>query len=287
MRITFRLAVVLLMTTVASSAIAETPASQTSKPQPRSRTLPNLLVFDIIPEKGVEKGAANLLTELVMDRISDTKKYTVFGQKDLDKMLFWEQNKQLKGCTDTACLVQIAGAMGAEFYVEGSIGVMGDKYVFTLKLIDAMTVKVTSRATETIPKDEAEAMNSARRMVREIMGVDQAAQKSYPMNPYKMWGHVSFWSGLGAVAVGGAMSGLAKNSSDSYRRSGNSSDKERVGTYDTTAAVMYGLGGAMVVTGIVLWSISPGDEAWAKRHRVSFAPSFGPDGVGAAIGGVW
>jgi hypothetical protein len=130
-------------------------------------------------------------------------------------------------------------------------------------------------------------MNSARRMVREIMGVDQAAQKSYPMNPYKMWGHVSFWSGIGVVAVGGAMSGLAVNSADNYRRTGNASDKDKVGTYDKTAAVMYGLGGAMVVTGIVLWSISPGDEAWAKRHRVSFGPIIDGQNAGMVIGGLF
>ena len=114
------------------------------------------------------------MTELVMDRISETKKYNVFGKKDLDKMLFWEQNKQLKGCTDTSCLVQIAGAMGAEFYVEGSAGIMGSQYIITLKLIDAMSVKVVERTTEKAARDEDVLVKAVERMVDRIISAHAA-----------------------------------------------------------------------------------------------------------------
>ena len=82
---------------------APTPAEK--RPERKPAPLPTLLVFDLVAEKGVEAGHMNVLTEVVIDKVSKTKKYQVVGQKDLDKMLFWEQNKQLKGCTDTACLV--------------------------------------------------------------------------------------------------------------------------------------------------------------------------------------
>jgi TolB-like protein len=279
-----RFFIAFILSIIRSPALfAQAAKSQTAvKPKP----LPTLLAFDIVAEKGVDKSAASLLTELVMNHITELKMFTVVGQKDLEKMLFWEQNKQLKGCTDTSCLVQIAGAMGAQYYLEGSIGVLGDSYVFTLKLIDAMEVKVIRRATETIPKNETEAMNSAKRMVDVIMGV-APPQGGYPMNPYKLWGHVTFWSGLGIAAVGGVFTGLAYKASDDYNSSGDISAKDKVGPYNTAAAVMYATGGALMVTGVVLWILSPGDEAWAKQHKLSFGPLMDGRNTGLVVAGEW
>ncbi|MBI5529620.1 MAG: hypothetical protein HY897_25110 [Deltaproteobacteria bacterium] len=129
---------------------------------------PTLIVFDLVPEKGVERGAANLLTEIVINEVSRLGRYTVIGQKDLDKMLTWEQNKQLKGCNDTSCLIQIAGAMGASFYMEGSLGVMGDQFVVTLKLMDAQNVKIRARDTLIIEKNESVLVKAMPGLVQKI-----------------------------------------------------------------------------------------------------------------------
>jgi len=135
---------------------------------------PTLIVFDLVPEKGVERGAANLLTEIVINEVSRLGRYTVIGQKDLDKMINWEQNKQLKGCTDTSCLVQIAGAMGASFYMEGSLGVMGDQFVVTLKLMDAQNVKIRARDTLIIEKSESLLVKAMPGLVQKIAAPAEA-----------------------------------------------------------------------------------------------------------------
>ena len=134
---------------------------------------PTLIVFDIVPERGIDRGLANALTEVVIDRVSKLKRYSVIGQKDLDKMMSWEQNKQLKGCTDTSCLIQIAGAMGANYYVEGSIGAMGDGYFVTLKLMDTASVRIMERVTEQTKRDENAAVSAIRHCVDVIMGVKE------------------------------------------------------------------------------------------------------------------
>jgi TolB-like protein len=152
-----------------SAAPAETPAAK-----PKAK--PTLIVFNIAPERGVDKGLSNLLTELVSVAASKKGRFTVMGQKELDKMLSWEQQKQLQGCSDTQCLVQIAGAMGAAFYLEGSVGNIGDMYVLTLKLIDAFEVKVVKRGAERVKKDEKELMGAVDRLVNEVLGEGQAVE---------------------------------------------------------------------------------------------------------------
>ncbi|MGC9044643.1 MAG: hypothetical protein ACP5KG_12405, partial [Myxococcota bacterium] len=52
----------------------------------RGRENPTLIVFDMVAEKGVEKGASNLLTEVLMSEISKKGLFKVIGQKDIDKM---------------------------------------------------------------------------------------------------------------------------------------------------------------------------------------------------------
>jgi TolB-like protein len=271
-----------MATVLASTAFAQAPPAQpasSQKPAPvktqtKSKTLPTLIVFDLIPEKGVEKGATNLLTEIVMDRISATRRYTVVGQKDLDKMLFWEQNKQLKGCTDTSCLVQIAGAMGAEFYVEGSAGIMGSQYIITLKLIDAMSVKVVERTTEKAARDEDVLVKAVERMVDRIISAHAAvgphgttwnaavaATDRTAADPavLKNTGIGLTFSGVGIAAIGGVMTFLASKAADDYRTAttpkGMGDADGRRGNYNGAAIGMYAVGGAAAVTGVVLWCV--------------------------------
>jgi len=272
----------------------------------KKKEKPNLIVFNIVPEKGMERGESNLLTELVIEKVSSLNRFTVIGQKDLDKMLSWEQTKQLQGCTDTSCLIQIAGAMGADLYIEGSIGVFGGMYIVTLKLVDTCEVKVLARDTDKLEKNEEKLIATVELMVVNLMKVTEPQQKAiveaqpqkdtgvdlrkqvtpkYPMNPYKMWGHASFWTGLGMAGLGGMFTGLAANAANNFRQSGT--DKDAIARYNGAAISFYTIGGALVVTGVVLWALSPGDEEWAKKHKLSVAPIFDPKGAGLALGGEW
>ena len=134
-----------------------------------SRNLPTLLVFDMTAEKSVDKGIANLLVEIIMEEISKTEKFDVIGQKDIDKMLFWETSKSLKNCNDSSCLMQIAGAMGAEYYVESSIGQLGDSYIISMKLIDTMTIKIKGRSTRAIQNNENMLISNVRDMTYDML----------------------------------------------------------------------------------------------------------------------
>jgi TolB-like protein len=167
----------LALATISALLFDQPISAQPAAPKPRGKPVegPTLVVFDIVPEKGVDKGEANLLTELVIDKVSKLRKYEVIGQKDIDKLMDWEQNKQLKGCTDASCLIQIAGAMGADYYIEGSIGVMGDNYMITLKLMDTRRVRVVERTTEVVKKDENVIIATTARAVDAVMGVQTPA----------------------------------------------------------------------------------------------------------------
>ena len=165
------------------NAVQKSDKNMQGKPDKKEKSkesVPTLIVFEMTPEKGVEKGTANLLVEIIMGEIERSNAFKVIGQKDIDKMLFWETNKQLKNCTESSCMMQIAGAMGAEYYVESSIGTVGDSYVISMKLIETMKVEIKGRSIRTIVKDENKLIKEVKEMVKEILnqaGIEVKAEE--------------------------------------------------------------------------------------------------------------
>jgi TolB-like protein len=307
----------------ATSALAQEPPKPPpeKKADAKPRALPTLLVFDLAAEKGVDAGHMGVLTELVIDKVTKSQRYQVVGQKDLDKMLFWEQNKQLKGCTDTACLVQIAGAMGAQYYVEGSIGGLGDEYIITLKLIEAQSVKVLERSTEKVSRDEKALSRGMERVADIILGnktvadapsgarvgapeakpvpskaegrsapVETAAVEPAPAGfDKKLWGMTGTFAGIGVLALGGVFAGLSKQASDAYAESATPAEMtgnaDRHSLYKTLAIAGFVTGGVLAAAGGTLWYLGAQETKGAAGVR--FAPSVGPVGAGATFAGSW
>ena len=111
-------------------------------------------------------------------------------------------------------------------------------------------------------------------------------QRDYPMNPYTKWGYVSFFSGVGLAAFGGVAAWQASSYGDKV------SDGD-IGAEDTSKAwegamwACFGIGGAAMVTGIVLWALAPEDKEWWENHNAAIGVT--PDGNGAtlSLGGRW
>ena len=280
-----------------------------SFPAPAFAEQPAIMVLNIKYEEAASPGLANILTGLVLQDLHDLKRFRVVGMKDVDQMLSQEQRKQLAGCTDTSCLVEIAGAMGTQYTLDGTVGVVGSSNVLSLTLIDVTKATVASRKTAVVKGENEQLLGIVHNLIVELMEPVLLATKKevadkgkgseasplqatktidYPMNPYKLWGHVGVWGGLAVVGLGGLFSGLSSKAADDYNLGkDHSSAKDNIGTYNSLAVTGYVIGGVLLATGVTLWVLSPGDEAWAKENRVTFSPTFDETGVGLQIAGGW
>ncbi len=110
--------------------------------------------------------------------------------------------------------------------------------------------------------------------------------RDYPMNPYKKWGHIAFWSGVGLAALGGIAMSQGMAAASDYK----AGDVDARDSSQTWAGVMYGsfgVGGALLVSGAVLWAMSPGDQQWQESRIPKLAAIPTADGIVFSLGGRW
>ena len=110
------------------------------------RTVAVLNVDVTVPN---EKLDANAFTDVVVAATASVPEWKVISSADIATMLGVERQNQLLGCNEdsSACVAELANALGSEFVMAGSVGRVGDNYLVTTKLISGAKGAVVGRAT--------------------------------------------------------------------------------------------------------------------------------------------
>ncbi|MFC1610817.1 hypothetical protein ACFL6C_07655 [Myxococcota bacterium] len=142
-------------------------ASSSAAEQPEAK--PRLLVVDLTVEEGVSGSTARLLNHLLLSRLQATGRFDVFGQADLRSMLELEREKQLLGCFDVLCISEIAGALGADRTLFGSVGAIGDMYLVNLTLLNNSRAQVEARWSENVEGEQSQLIAAVERGVAALV----------------------------------------------------------------------------------------------------------------------
>ncbi|MCK5691067.1 hypothetical protein KAI87_17420, partial [Myxococcota bacterium] len=149
----------------------------------------SLLVGTIVPEdemiaflsirteQGVEKGTTNLLSEIVLTEFQNLHP-KVIGGSDLTSMLDVEATKGQMGCNDTSCLAEVGAALGARYIADATLGLIGTRFVFAIKIIDTKNVQVLKRISKTGKMDDEVLIETVVQAVRELMGSEKTAKSA-------------------------------------------------------------------------------------------------------------
>ena len=124
---------------VAASAEAAAPVqvlvlepSSSSLDGPTRKTVSNLLVVEL----GLQRGLR------------------VIGANEVQMLTALEGDKQAAGCTESACLSELAGALGARYVIFGDVGPLGSRQVLNLNLFDAQQATAINRTAITFQNVE-------------------------------------------------------------------------------------------------------------------------------------
>jgi hypothetical protein len=128
-----------------------------------------VVVPGVYAYKGVPEGTSDVLADLLLEALLSRHGIRALGPSDARAMLSAEQQKLLVGCKDESCMTELAGALGADWLIAGTVGKLEDLYVVSLQLIDARKARVTARATANL-KSLKEAPEKLGGLVDKLLG---------------------------------------------------------------------------------------------------------------------
>lgn len=251
-------------------------------------------VLPIKAQTGVKPELGEVITEQLAAAIQK-RRYTVMSPEDLTARLGFERQRQLLGCTDATCLVEVGQALGVDRLVSGSIAMVGKSVVISLVLINNKSGAVEYRYSERVKNgtDEAfldlvpvavSALFPSDAVAAEPVGVVKSEPAAPPSSGLRIGAWVSLGVGVAALATGGAFFGIARGmqkevSEGTLGSFASLQDKVAAGkTNDVIGVTAMSVGGALAITSIVLFIVGP-----TSGPTVSFAPS--PGGGVFVVGG--
>lgn len=126
-----------LLALSSSVAFAEGPAAD-APARPRVLVLePTSTVFD--------RSTVGTISGLMIVELAKDPKLDVISDAEVKRLAELEGDRQSAGCTDTNCLAELAGAMGARYVVFGDLGSLGSTVVLNLNLFDSQTTQAVNR----------------------------------------------------------------------------------------------------------------------------------------------
>lgn len=180
----------LALLAVPGLAVSAEPATKTAGGS-------RILVLDFGASLGADPELARLMQEMFVARLQSIGGYSVVASSDLQRLLDVEQQKQMLGCNQSACLVEVAGALGARYVVSGGLSLLAG-HVLTLKLVDATEAKLANQIAKTLSSDRGELAEGMRLATYELFGL----QAPLPPTPwYSRWW---VWTAGAAVIAAGA-----------------------------------------------------------------------------------
>lgn len=114
---------------------------------------PRLIVLDLVGGAGIEAAAVNSLTATVAAEVARRGVFEVSSSREIAMALGIERQKQLLGCSPegASCLTELAGALGADLVLSGTIARLGNAWTLTLQTADARTSRNIGRAVRIAP----------------------------------------------------------------------------------------------------------------------------------------
>ncbi len=120
-----------------------------------------IVVLPLAALGGVTDERARLLGDALAGELRRRPGVSVMTQADVAALLGVEKTRQMLGCTESGCMAEIGGALGADRVVHGSLGRVGGSLIVNLSALDARRGAVVASVSERLRRGEDEAFLDA------------------------------------------------------------------------------------------------------------------------------
>ncbi len=242
----------------APGALAQAPAPAPAEAAPPRALRVAVMDFEV---SDIDPTVARITSESLLQEIRKLERVSVISLDEVRAMLSLEEQRLMAGCEASSCLADIAGALGADVVVIGSLAKVGDEHVIGLRAIDQNEgAALGSYSARLTPAGGEEFLAAVGPAVAEIFpgrglregqtrGVsDEVALRLHPppLDPWTVYSAGGVGAGFAALAVvglglnllfGGVMSAAV---ADAGPDGGSTIDKRQLDALFTATNVSLG-----------------------------------------------
>ena len=244
-------------------------------PRARAADGPIVAMFDMEDKgSGLSGEVLSNLVDYLAARMTECG-YRIVPRDQIRKRIREQKVESYKECYDETCQVALGRELAAEKTMSTRVVRIADTCQVTGMLYDLKQATTDKAATVEAQCTERKLLEATKQLASKLCLVlnpqtapaavteieAQPEPPSPPMHPMTLWGHVSFWTGVGALGGGVAMMVLGQQAADDFDNKGDWSKQDESKQFVGLGIGGLGLGAALLTTGIVLWVLSPGSEA--------------------------
>jgi hypothetical protein len=193
------------------------------------------------------------LADVYVDRfgavLSGNGQVAVITSKAIEQALGLERQRQLLGCSNENCLAELAGALGVDAILSGSVARDGNDYIATLRLIRALDAHELAVRSDRLTGGAAlqRWLDSTAEQFRETLGGGAATGSALTA---VRW--VTLGVGVAVAAVGTVFFGVGKNQAAQLQDPTVSIDPSIITARANDAATFQRAGVGLLIAGAIV-----------------------------------
>jgi hypothetical protein len=146
----------------------------------RSGKAMKLVLLPLAALGGVPKETAQLLGDALAGELRKRHGISVLTQADVSALLGVEKTRQMLGCTDSGCMAEIGGSLGADRVVHGSLGRIGESLVVNVSALDPKRALAAAAVSERLRGGGEEAFLDVLPSIADTLLADVSAPSGGP-----------------------------------------------------------------------------------------------------------
>lgn len=145
-----------------------TSATEIIKPDKATTKGPTIAILSIQSTKKND-GNVEKISDIVAENYQRSSNARVLYLDDIRNLLKAERLEGLLNCFTDSCFARISSIVGVDMLILGNIGQVGQSYVFSLKMIDALREKTIKRISTSVDSNLGLVLHEIPKMVNELV----------------------------------------------------------------------------------------------------------------------
>lgn len=160
-------------TIYAKRPVVEITSASENSTIPESPQGPTIAILSIQSSQKHNNNNVEQISDIVAEHYQNTSNAKVLYLDDIKRLLKSENVEGLINCFSDSCIAKISTLIGVDMVILGDIGQIGQSYVFSLRMIDALNNKTLKRITTSVDSNLGLILTKIPSMVGELVNVQK------------------------------------------------------------------------------------------------------------------